>query len=437
MFCLSVRIFFSFTHIEIEVVIHLGKAIYQIGLSQPSTYDISITLLRNILTCNIFDSSSLTPLHIYYIELCLRSSNIDAGLLVANIPIYTIYDPKITGLTVTDVLKYFYLCGHLYIATENWLAATNIFRLILFIPCTTNVLSTFTIASYKKWILLSLLSTPINAGIGSNNIPLTEPVLPRSISPVILKNIEKLSTPYTKLSKIFITFDRHRLLQYVSENTNIFLQDNNMDLVRALIDSIARRRIVRLAQTYTSVGLNDVWNEIGHDITYNDSINLLYSMINNQELSGNMDMQTNMLIFYNDNDTNQNSSLSSGINTTLSSSSSSSTTIDNKTTPKTKRTKTSELGLQLQNEIQSITEAISRLEKMDHDIQLDKAWMQHLIQTKELISNAHLSSTSNKIESNQTKQIYGSAGTGPSNMMDEQDPALLMALAQSLQEANR
>jgi len=122
--------------------------------------------------------------------------------------------------------------------------ALEFFQLALTLP--SRVLSLVQVESYKRFILSGLI---LNGEV---------PQLPMKLtSQVVLRNIDRITQPYVELQRAFKK-GVDAVEKVFKENSEFYKKDHTSGLVKQAIESLNRRNIHRLTNTYITLSLQDI-----------------------------------------------------------------------------------------------------------------------------------------------------------------------------------
>jgi len=162
---------------------------------------------------------------------------------VLDTPLYEIR-PKDNGLDAQEYLLYFYYGGVLYLGLKKFAKAIEFFQLALTIP--TRVLSAIQVECYKKYVLACLI---LNGEMTALPVKLT--------SQPVLRSIDRLAAPYMELSRA-MKKGGEQFQKVINDAVEHFKKDRNWGLVKQARESLIRRNIQRLTNTYITLSLSDI-----------------------------------------------------------------------------------------------------------------------------------------------------------------------------------
>ncbi|TAQ90685.1 hypothetical protein B7494_g1014 [Chlorociboria aeruginascens] len=149
-------------------------------------------------------------------------------------------------LKYQEILEYFYICGLVNIGARDWEAALECLENAVAFPTKDSNLSRIMVEAYKKWILLSIITT-------GKLRP-----LPRTIGVVIAKQYHILARPYEAVAVIFETASASRLKAEVDYGTKVWSDDCNSGLMICVLASYQKFQIRNLANIYSKVSVQEV-----------------------------------------------------------------------------------------------------------------------------------------------------------------------------------
>eukprot|EP00879_Flechtneria_rotunda_P031253 GHRR01034123.1.p1 GENE.GHRR01034123.1~~GHRR01034123.1.p1 ORF type:complete len:356 (+),score=97.80 GHRR01034123.1:145-1212(+) len=218
-------------------------------LGSPQSARLGIAPLLSALQRLAPSQEQLTPIHADVLQICLLAKvyNAAAPLIDAEL---TEVDPARTACGPTDLLLYCYYGGMVATGRKQLSRALELFLQGLTAP--TYVCSAVTAATYKKYVLVSLIHT------GS------VPPLPKFTSQKVRQMVENPEfKPYSDLANAYNSKNQDKLLRVAEQNTAAFSGDSNVGLVKQVLASLPVRTIQRLTQTYVTLSLADIAKAAG------------------------------------------------------------------------------------------------------------------------------------------------------------------------------
>lgn len=160
------------------------------------------------------------------------------------------YISKSTGLTAliksSAVLEHDLVCGMMYCERRDWKKAQAAFERAVTFPTKDNGCSKIMVDAFKKWILVSLLSDGKPA------------LLPSYTNALAVKTFGTLGRSYLALGEAFATDDVKQLMLEATKNTQLWREDGNTSLVREVMASYQRWRVLSLQDIYTQISIAEI-----------------------------------------------------------------------------------------------------------------------------------------------------------------------------------
>jgi COP9 signalosome complex subunit 3 len=188
------------------------------------------------------EDHQLTAIHADYLQVCLLShSYARASRHLSNFQVLRISDPRSSGFTQSDYLRFWYYGGLVFTGMKDFGRAIEYYEACFSAPA--SVLSAPALESFKKHILISLIHR------GQCD--------PRRSAPGLqMRSLRAMSAGYVELATAFGTKDAAAVLMVAQQYTEAFMRDNNWGLVSQCIESLAGRNIRGLTQTYITMSLD-------------------------------------------------------------------------------------------------------------------------------------------------------------------------------------
>ncbi|KAI1808131.1 hypothetical protein F4811DRAFT_336903 [Daldinia bambusicola] len=215
--------------------------------------------------------SMLTMSHLNLVKLAYKTNNIEPALPVLDkniiyFPGMASYgEPKFlcdlslpppaylsreTGLTTNLrtglILEYDIFRGMSYCALRDWAKAYAAFERAITYPTREGGVSKIMVEAYKKWVLVSLLSTG----------KLSE--LPSYTGAAASKLYGNLGKPYTALAVLFTADNAEALRAEVDKNAPIWSEDGNTGLVQEVLAAYQKWQVLGLEQIYSKISLAEI-----------------------------------------------------------------------------------------------------------------------------------------------------------------------------------
>ena len=186
----------------------------------------------------------LTSVHADLLQLSLASKNFTLALELLSHDILDIYKPSGSYFDAKYLLSFFYYAGCIQAALKQYEQSLFYLEQALTVPAT--VLSQIMIESYKKFILISLISKG----------KLMQ--LPKYVSRIVINQIKPLCSIYHELAAAFSALDLDKLNSLRDKYRDTFEQDKNIGLVRQLQQSFYKKNILKLTKTFITLSLADM-----------------------------------------------------------------------------------------------------------------------------------------------------------------------------------
>ena len=167
-----------------------------------------------------------------------------------------------------DALLYFYYGGMVYVGLKQYRKASDFFSLAISAPA--QALSAVVIEAHRKYVLVSLL---LEGQVAA---------LPKYTSGFIQRQLKGINQNYLDFAKAYQTHKQDALKESYAKNLQDFtkvccclffvchgfplispppffvFQDKNAGLAAQVVESLYRRNILRLTQTYVTLSLADI-----------------------------------------------------------------------------------------------------------------------------------------------------------------------------------
>jgi len=165
------------------------------------------------------------------------------ALEILKTPVYEI-NPKDDNMKPIDYLSFQFYAGNIFCGVKKFAEAIERYQMALTMP--SNVISQIQVESFKRYILSSLL---VHGSMQQ---------LPQSTtSHVVNRNVEKMVQPYTELVSAYKK-DVAAVRRVIGERHEAFSKDKNFGLVNQVLDSLIKRNIKRLTNTYVVLSLKEI-----------------------------------------------------------------------------------------------------------------------------------------------------------------------------------
>ncbi|KAJ3048490.1 COP9 signalosome complex subunit 3 [Rhizophlyctis rosea] len=239
-----------------EFAFYFAQGLAELALNAPSTIPMqqsALTILEPLqYLCAYMGGSRgrFTPVHPILAKFSLLAKHPKAALPCLDIDITEI-ETHASHLRYQDFLLYHYYGGMIYLQLKNFERALDFFTLTIAAPAT--VASAIQIEAHRKYILASLLL------LGK------VPSLPKYTAQPVSRALKNTNTPYDDFAKAYESLNITRLQTEVSKHQDLFNKHKNWGLVTQLMDSLVRRNIQKLTQTYLTLSLSDMAKSVGID----------------------------------------------------------------------------------------------------------------------------------------------------------------------------
>ncbi|XP_014215702.1 COP9 signalosome complex subunit 3 [Copidosoma floridanum] len=237
-------------------------------------------LCKAIRRIQLYDSQ-LTSIHADLCKLCLLAKCFKPALEFLN--------TDITGISIEDDAKYFllyyYYGGMIYTAMKNYDSALYFYEVCVMTPA--SAVSHIMIEAYKKYILVSLI---LNGKVV---------LLPNYTSNLIKRHIKRLSQPYQELATEYATNNCDEVQGVITKFGDNFSRDNNMGLVKQVLNSLYKKNIQRLTNTFLTLSLSDVAARVKLPSPA-DAEKYILNMIEDGEIFATINQKDGMVIFHDD-----------------------------------------------------------------------------------------------------------------------------------------
>jgi len=221
---------------------HVCRKFTEIMIDRKS-YLFGIQHLRTALKKYGAGSDVLTPIHPLILQLALVGKVYHIGAVLLQNVINDI-NPDKTGLNSRDILLYYYYGGLIFTGLKQFDSAAKYFRTAIGIPAV--VMSAIVAESYKKFVLVSLLAYG------------KAPNVPRYTSHAVFRSVKTSFGAYTDFGNAYLTRSTDDLHKVAQSHAELFQKDRNFGLVKQCIQSLYRRNIQNLTQTYLTFSLKDI-----------------------------------------------------------------------------------------------------------------------------------------------------------------------------------
>eukprot|EP00607_Mallomonas_marina_P009006 CAMPEP_0182417772 /NCGR_PEP_ID=MMETSP1167-20130531/2206_1 /TAXON_ID=2988 /ORGANISM="Mallomonas Sp, Strain CCMP3275" /LENGTH=317 /DNA_ID=CAMNT_0024591531 /DNA_START=543 /DNA_END=1492 /DNA_ORIENTATION=+ len=227
--------------------------------------------------------SCLTALHADLLQVCLSAHMYSYGYkYVINRPVLEV-NMKLSPLTGSDFLRYFYYAALLSIGLKHYVCAFDYLTQVVCAP--TSTLSVIAVDALKKASLLSLIHTgvPYNPPKGA------------AVSLIVQKFLKQSLPVYDPLVKAFQSADIEQLRRLLLLSQEALDKDGNLGLAKQLVPALVRSRIRTLATSYMTLSLQDIGSLTG--LNAGEVESTLLGMLSSSEIQMHIDQQSGMAHF--------------------------------------------------------------------------------------------------------------------------------------------
>lgn len=229
-------------------------------------------------------SEYLTAIHADFLQSCLLSKCYKASLSILEDDIFEI-DQKRTALVPRDFLLYCYYGGMIYIGLKKFSKALEFFQHAITAP--TTALNAITIAAFRKYVLVSLIQ---NGQV---------PPFPKYTPAIVLRNLKSCVQDYLDLANLYSTKNIAEVKRCITAHEEVFKSDNNLGLAKQVIESLYKRNIQRLTQTYLTLSLQDIADTVQLDGQKDAELRIL-QMIKDGDIFAAINQKDGMVSFQED-----------------------------------------------------------------------------------------------------------------------------------------
>lgn len=232
---------------------------------------------------NTLKEGKLTTVHSDILQLSLASKNFTVALELMSHDILDIHKPSNFKFDSKYLLSYFYYAGCIYGAIKEFDSALFYLEQALTMP--SMVVSQIMIESYKKFILISLIS---NGKIST---------LPKYTNWIIINQIKPMCFIYHELAMAFTSFDLEKLNQLYHKHERALETDKNVGLVKQLQNSFYKKNIQKLTKTFITLSLSDMAAKV-HLPSAAEAESYMLNMIRDREIYATINQKDGMVSFH-------------------------------------------------------------------------------------------------------------------------------------------
>nr|CAG4647842.1 EOG090X04TU [Moina brachiata]SVE92964.1 EOG090X04TU [Moina brachiata] len=228
------------------------------------------------------NENQLTSIHSHFLQLCLMAQNLRPALEFINLDISDI-NSEHGYFDAKHFLLYYYYCGTTSAALKNFELALYGFEVALTTP--SSAVSHIMLESYKKYILVSLI-------IHGKVIP-----LPKYTSQLVNRLLRPMSAVYHEIASAFSTNKPASLEATLMKHKDALQRDNNWGLAKQVQQSLYKKVIQRLTQTFLTLSLSDMAMRVQLQ-SVADAEKLVLSMIDRGEIYASISQKDGMVLFH-------------------------------------------------------------------------------------------------------------------------------------------
>jgi len=226
----------------------------------------------------------LTPMHTWLMQCCLLAKCFATAIPVLEDDILTA-EKEATGVTPKDMLLYFYYGSLIWVGVKRFDKAHEFLHMLYTVPA--HAVSAIMIEAYKKYVIVCLL------GEGKFS------PLPRHTSGLVNRHVKALCAPYNELAAAYATASVDDVEKVVSTHAEVFNKDENFGLVKQVLQSLSKRNIQKLTQTYLTLSLKAIAEHVGlKDVKVAE--HLVLQMIEDGEIFASINQRDGMVQFHED-----------------------------------------------------------------------------------------------------------------------------------------
>jgi len=240
--------------------------------------------LRSALQKLRMSSDSVTPAHADFVQVCLVAKCYGAAVPILEDEIFEV-NPEVSAITPKDLLLYYYYGGMIYTGLKDFKKALAFFKTGISIPAM--VLSQIMVESYKKFLLLSLL-------VHGRLIP-----IPKYASGVIQRHSKTSFPHYQELATAYSTNSTDDVHKIAQQHFEAFTKDKNFGLVKQCIQSLYRRNVQKLTQTYLTLSLQDIATSVKLK-SAQEAEEMIVRMVDKGEIFATINQKDGMVSFHED-----------------------------------------------------------------------------------------------------------------------------------------
>ncbi|WVQ78684.1 hypothetical protein IAT38_000771 [Cryptococcus sp. DSM 104549] len=239
-------------------LLRLAQNLKKVPLVVPAIY----ALVVKSCTPNTFSG-----LYGAFLEACLITREYEQAQLVLD---QVFFNVKGAGLSYLDFLTYYHHAGTVSIALGDFAKAKEYFVAAITLPTTEP--SAIQIACAKRAILCELI-------VNGKRVS-----WPKFTPPTVSRSIEKYAAVYIEVAKEYESQNWAAVRKIVGHDE--LRTDRNRGLFDAVVNSIPRRQVLRLRETYSRLTVADLTRRMGLESgAANDVIGVLQGMVSSGQIT--------------------------------------------------------------------------------------------------------------------------------------------------------
>jgi len=236
------------------------------------------------------NAETWTPVHTEFLRVCLQCKAYHLGAAILDVPVYDM--PVTSGncahVTPESFLCYFYYGALLRIGVREFSKAVQMLLVVLTWPA--SCLSATQADAYKKYVLVSLKSHGEVKAL---------PVYTSHIIQKFEQNDGQNDGYVVELTQAFKQGDATSLQRIADEKAAAIKTDDNDDLVKQVLESLQRHKLLTLTKTYLTLSMAEIAKQVGlPEASPNEEVEaLLFDMISGGEINARIDQTTGNVSF--------------------------------------------------------------------------------------------------------------------------------------------
>nr|CAG4641635.1 EOG090X04TU [Eurycercus lamellatus] len=228
------------------------------------------------------NENQLTSIHASLLQLCLMAQNLKPALEFLNTDITEISSEN-GHFDAKHFLLYYYYGGVINAALKNFERSLYGFEVALTTP--SSAVSHIMLESYKKYILVSLI-------LHGKVAP-----LPKYTSQVVNRLLKPMSAVYHEIGTVFATNKPSSLELVLAKHRDVLQRDNNWGLAKQVQESLYKKIIQRLTQTFLTLSLTDMALRVQLPSVI-EAEKLVLTMIEEGEIYASISQKDGMVLFH-------------------------------------------------------------------------------------------------------------------------------------------